>query len=130
MPDDPFDELRSAFEARLRKDQVLLTVLGAALARADADKAPIFEDIRLFAHRVRGAAALFGAPDIGVVAYALEQAAIAAASPHAQNSDAAICQALNALAERLAAVDGQAAPRVPAARRRLRLRNGHTPKST
>src|ERR1700733_8960193 len=64
-PDDPFEQLRAAFHLRLRSDAVRLAVLAAALARADADPAIIFEDIRLFAHRVRGAAALFGAPDIG-----------------------------------------------------------------
>jgi HPt (histidine-containing phosphotransfer) domain-containing protein len=90
-------------------------VLAAALARADADPAIIFEDIRLFAHRVHGAAALFGAPDIGSVADALEQAAISAAAVHAENSDAALWTALDALAQRLAAVNGKTSPAAPAA---------------
>ncbi len=112
-PDDPFEELRAAFHLRLRSDAVRLAVLAAALARADAEPAIIFEDIRLFAHRVRGAAALFGAPDIGSVADALEQAAFSAAAAHAENSDASIWTALEALAQRLAAVNGKT---IPAAR--------------
>jgi len=128
VPDDPFEELQGAFQARLRSDLVRLMALGAALACADADPAPIFEDIRVFAHRVRGAAALFGAPDIGVVADALEQAAISAANAHASNLDDSVCTALEALTERLAAVNCRAVPPVPAAR--VRFRNGGTPDST
>lgn len=118
VPDDPFDELQGAFYARLRSDLVRLMVLGAALATADIDPMPIFEDIRVFAHRVRGAAALFGAPDICGVAYTLEQAAISAANAHAANSDACVCTALEALTERLATVNGNADPAVPVAPRR------------
>lgn len=120
VADDPFEELRAAFHARLRGDAVALTVFAAALACADANPAPIFEDIRLFAHRVRGAAALFDAPDLGVLAEALEQAAISAKNARAENSDASVWTALEALAERLAAVNGTAVPPVPAAPRRYR----------
>jgi len=115
-PEDPFEELRAAFHLRLRSDAVRLAVLAAALARADAEPAIIFEDIRLFAHRVHGAAAIFGAPDIGSVADALEQAAFSAAAAHAENSDASIWTALEALAQRLAAVNGKTTPAAPAAR--------------
>jgi HPt (histidine-containing phosphotransfer) domain-containing protein len=120
VTDDPFDELRDAFHARLRSDQVRLLVLAAALACADTDPAPVFEDIRVFAHRVRGAAAVFGVPDVGAVADALEQAAISATSAHAENSDPTVCTALEALAERLAAVNDKAARSVLAVRRRSR----------
>ena len=113
VPDDPFKELRAAFNVRLGSDAVRLAVLAATLARADADPAVIFEDIRLFAHRVRGAAALFEAPDIASVADALEQAAISAANAHAENSDASIWSALEALALRLAAVNRKATPAAP-----------------
>src|SRR5579863_507228 len=114
-PDDPFEQLRAAFHLRLRSDAVRLAVLAAALARADADPAIVFEDIRLFAHRVRGAAALFGAPDIASAADALEQAAFSAAAAHADNSDAFVWTALEALAQRLAAVNGKTNPATPGA---------------
>jgi HPt (histidine-containing phosphotransfer) domain-containing protein len=122
VPEDPFDELRDVFHARLRSDQVRLLVLAASLACADTDPAPVFEDIRVFAHRVRGAAAVFGAADIGVIADALEQAAISAASAHAENSDPTVCTALEALAERLATVNDKAVASVPAGARRSRGR--------
>jgi HPt (histidine-containing phosphotransfer) domain-containing protein len=117
VPDDPFEQLRAAFQVRLQSDAVRLAVLAAALARADADSASNFEDIRLFAHRVRGAAALFGAADIASVADALEQTAISAAHARAENSDTSIWTALEALAERLAAVNGKTIPAAPAAAR-------------
>jgi HPt (histidine-containing phosphotransfer) domain-containing protein len=121
-PDDPFDELQGTFYARLRSDLICLMVLTAALACADANPGPIFEDIRVFAHRIRGAAALFGAPDIGIVADALEQAAICAANGGARNTDASVCAALEALTEQLVAVNGRAAPPEPGTRRRVRSR--------
>src|ERR1700733_14508259 len=113
VPDDPFEQLRAAFQLRLQSDAVRLAVLAAALARADADSASNFEDIRLFAHRVRGAA------DIASVADALEQTAISAAHARAENSDTSIWTALEALAERLAAVNGKTIPAAPAAARWL-----------
>jgi HPt (histidine-containing phosphotransfer) domain-containing protein len=104
---DQFDELRNAFYARLRSDRVRLTTLGAALARAEEDPVCVFEDIRVFAHRLRGAAAIFEVPEISLPAKVLEEAAGAASNAHADNSDASVWTALENLVDRLAIMSGR-----------------------
>jgi len=106
-PDDPLETLRSAFHFRLRSDRLQLTTLAAALARADGDTACIHEDIRLFAHRLRGAAAIFEATDIGTAAHALEQAASCVLT--APVDDSCVWTALRRLADRLAATSDKQA---------------------
>jgi hypothetical protein len=87
-----------------------LTVFAAALARTEGDPACTFEGIQLFAHRLRGGAAIFETPEIGIAAYALEQAAAAAAAACADNLDAPVWLALESLLDRLAIVNGQRGP--------------------
>jgi HPt (histidine-containing phosphotransfer) domain-containing protein len=99
--DDAFEELRQAFHARLRSDRVHLMTLGAELTRAAGDPGHIFEDMRLFAHRLRGASAIFEAQEIGIAAHALEQAACSAAVAHADAADASVWTALESLVDRL-----------------------------
>lgn len=99
---EPFDELRDLFFARLRSDRMRLTALAAALSRAEGDPAHTFEDIQLFAHRLRGGAAIFETPEVGIDANALEQAAASASVAHADNSDASVWRALENLLDRLA----------------------------
>jgi HPt (histidine-containing phosphotransfer) domain-containing protein len=109
-PDDRFEELRDAFYVRLRADRVRLTTLAAALARAEGDPACIFDNIRLFAHRVRGAAAIFEASEIGTAAHGLEQAAGSASMVHADNSDASVWTALEILVDLLGITGGKRFP--------------------
>jgi hypothetical protein len=98
----PFDEFRDRFFARLRSDRMRLSALAAALSRAEGDPAHIFEDIQLFAHRLRGGAAIFETPEVGIDANALEQAAASASVAHADSSDASVRRALENLLDRLA----------------------------
>jgi HPt (histidine-containing phosphotransfer) domain-containing protein len=105
--EDPFGELRDVFFARLRSDRMRLTALAAALSRAEGDPAHTFEDIQLFAHRLRGGAAIFQTPEVGIDANALEQAAASASVAHADSSDASVWSALENLLDRLAIVSGQ-----------------------
>jgi HPt (histidine-containing phosphotransfer) domain-containing protein len=104
--DDAFERLREAFHARLRSDRVRLTILGAVLARAEGDPGHIFEDIRSFAHRLRGASAIFEAQEIGIAAHALEQAACSASIANADNADASVWSALESLVDRLPGTSG------------------------
>jgi HPt (histidine-containing phosphotransfer) domain-containing protein len=108
--DDRFEELREAFHIRLRSDRVRLTTLAAALARGEEDPARVFESIRLCAHRVRGAAAIFEASEVNVAANALEQAAGSASIGHADNSDAAVWTALETLVDLLGITGGKRLP--------------------
>lgn len=118
-PDERFEELREAFHIRLRSDRVRLTTLAAALARGKEDPARVFENIRLCAHRVRGAAAIFEASEVGVAANALEQAAGSASIGHADNSDPAVWTALETLVDLLGITGGKQLP-LPAAAVRSR----------
>jgi len=104
--DDAFEEIRQAFHARLRSDRMHLASLGAALMHAEGDPGHIFEDIRLFAHRLRGASAIFEAQEIGIAAHALEQAACAASVAHADNADTSVWTALESLVDRLPGTSG------------------------
>jgi Hpt domain len=105
--EDPFGELRDLFFARLRSDRMRLTALAAALSRAEGDPARTFQDLQLFAHRLRGGAAIFETPEVGIDANALEQAAASASVAHADSSDASVWSALENLLDRLAIVNGQ-----------------------
>jgi hypothetical protein len=104
--EDRFAELSRAFYARLRSDRVHLATLSASLARSEGDASGVFEEIRVFAHRLRGAATIFEAAELGAVAETLEEASSAAVAAHADNSDAAVWAALVKLSNRLAAQSG------------------------
>jgi HPt (histidine-containing phosphotransfer) domain-containing protein len=108
--EDPFEELRDLFFARLRMERVRLTELAAELVHAQGDPAYDFGEIRLFAHRLRGGAAIFETPEVGNAASALEQAAALASAAHARSSDASVRTALDNLLDRLAIVNRQHAP--------------------
>ena len=108
--EDPFEKLRERFFARLRSDRVRLTALADVLARAQGDPAHTFGDMQLLAHRLRGGAAIFETPEVGIAANALEQAAASASVAHADSSDASVWRALENLLDRLAIVDGQHDP--------------------
>ena len=105
--EDPFDELRDLFFARLRTDRVHLLALGTALACCEGDPAYPLEKIKLFAHRLRGGAAIFETPDIGDAANILEEAAALAAIVHADRSDASVRTALDSLLNKLAIANGR-----------------------
>ena len=93
-PRDGFDELRDAFQARLKGDRVHFVVLSAALARTEENPARIFDDLQYRAHRLRGSASIFEVAEIASAANELEQAAASAAAGHADNTDPAVWSAL------------------------------------
>jgi HPt (histidine-containing phosphotransfer) domain-containing protein len=118
LVDDAFEQLRQAFNSRLRSDRVHLADLGTALTRAAAEPESIFEEIGMFAHKLRGAAAIFEAAEIGKAAMALELAATAASIAGAQNTDPPVWATLEALADRLASATGCDVSPIPAMMRR------------
>jgi hypothetical protein len=99
--DDPFQQLRRAFQARLRNDGIHLTHLRTSLTRAPAAATAVFAEIQGFAHKLRGAAAIFDAIDIGRAAEALELATVAASAGAVAAGDPAVSRALDALANLL-----------------------------
>jgi HPt (histidine-containing phosphotransfer) domain-containing protein len=99
---DRFEELRDIFQTRLRNDQVRLTTLSAVLAREEGDARRTFEDIRQFAHRLCGAAAIFESPEIVAAAEALETAARSAHDAQSNHSDVDVWAAFERLTQQLA----------------------------
>jgi chemotaxis protein histidine kinase CheA len=102
--DDTFEELQSAFYVRLREDRVRLVVLGTKLSGSGANPAQAFEEVRMFAHRLRGAAAIFGAAEVRDAAQALELATQAAQSELATREDSRVWSALALLSDLLASM--------------------------
>jgi HPt (histidine-containing phosphotransfer) domain-containing protein len=107
---DTFEHLQEAFYTRLRKDRVQLVVLSTALARCNANPALPFEALASFAHRLRGASAIFGAAEIQDAANGLEVAARAARELGADEGDSQVWSALALLADLLAAVTDSTPP--------------------
>lgn len=96
-PAEEFDALRDVYYARLRDERVNLVSLCASLARAQDDPAVVFLDINQRARTLHGGAATFEATAVARAAEALEAAALAAAESRADNDDAAVWSALEAL---------------------------------
>src|SRR5476649_1799117 len=94
VPGDGFDELRDAFQTRLKGDRVHFVVLSAALARNQENPTRIFDDLQYRAHRLRGSASIFEVAEIASAAEELEQAAATASAGHAENTDPAVWSAL------------------------------------
>jgi HPt (histidine-containing phosphotransfer) domain-containing protein len=72
--DDRFEELRIAYYARLKSDRAQVVALRTQLAKDPGSKAT-YEAIRVCAHGMAGAAAIFEATDIMGAARKLEHAA-------------------------------------------------------
>jgi hypothetical protein len=101
--DEQFEQLRQRFHERLRKDQRHLASLTKALESANFVSASILSDIQVFAHRLRGAALVFGYQGLGDGAKAVELAAIGAAeNANGQLSAPSVASTMQALAIDLA----------------------------
>lgn len=103
--DDIFEDLRTAFRARLQSERVRFVTLSAALARAEDDPARIFHDLSARAHKIRGGAAALEIAEMASAACALELAATTASASRADNTDAAVWSALVALVRILGTLD-------------------------
>jgi HPt (histidine-containing phosphotransfer) domain-containing protein len=101
-PQNHFEQLRGAFHTRLRWDRARLASLSSELQHAEGDSALIFDELRVVAHRICGAAAVFEAPEICTAAYKLEQALLTAIHAHAERTEPNVSALLDALLELLA----------------------------
>jgi HPt (histidine-containing phosphotransfer) domain-containing protein len=102
--EDLFEQLQLAFYTRLRKDRVRLVVLATTLTGSRANPDPVFEELGTFAHRLRGASAIFGAAEVRDAAEALEVAAQAARDDYADEGDGRVWSALALLSDLLASM--------------------------
>lgn len=128
--DDSFEGLRAMYCQRLRGDRWHLLKLSAALARGDAGRAQVLDELRNRAHLLSGTAAIFELTGVAALARALELAvdgvAVGAQEvPMAGNSDTVMCAALHALIRVIGGLgEPSHAARIHAPRRRGTLQNG------
>jgi CheY-like chemotaxis protein len=90
---DPLEAMRTAFITRVDFDGAELSRLQAQLATGDLSQ-PVLTEVRFIAHRIAGAAGIFGFPGLSEAASILEEA-ILAANPEPRFAD--IGGALNEL---------------------------------
>jgi HPt (histidine-containing phosphotransfer) domain-containing protein len=117
--DATFEEVRQSFLSRLHGEQAHLLVLASALESTEGKAASVLDDLEVFAHRLRGAAAVFEAGALSEDAKLLELAVGAASIDPRINDDPFVWIALRALISRLAAMNGDPLPAgfaTPAAR--------------
>ncbi len=113
-PEEEFEKLRQRFHQRLRREQAQWSGLTEALVTSDVASDSLVVAIGAFAHRLRGAALVFGYQSIGDCAKAVE---LAASSPPSDlggsPSDQSIASTMEALGISLANGIGAGAPRPP-----------------
>ena len=102
----PLFEMRAMYLKTLQTDRVHLVSLAAELARCKRDTNGLLMQIRLIAHRMHGAAAIFDVPTIATAAAALENTAWAAVTRRARGRDAEVNCALETLVDCLARTAG------------------------
>lgn len=93
---DRYDDLRSAYLARLHNDLARLIKLRAQLQHEPTD-ASVSADLRRVAHGMAGAAAMFEAARVADAAAILEQAAVNSQIAQSRHQDDAQRTALDAL---------------------------------
>lgn len=99
--DVSYEDVRQSFLIRLHSERSQLASLADALEMAQMDPTPAFVKLEVFAHRLRGAAAVFGLPELRDDSKALELAAAAAALEHAPFGEPHVQQTMRILASRL-----------------------------
>jgi HPt (histidine-containing phosphotransfer) domain-containing protein len=115
--DEEFEKVRQRFRQRLLKEKAQFSALVQALGRAPIALESTFVDIGAFAHRLRGAALVFGFQALGDGAKAVEQAATAASiDVNGRRDMTSLAAAMQALAVNLADEVGTGAPCAAGAR--------------
>jgi HPt (histidine-containing phosphotransfer) domain-containing protein len=104
-----YEEVRHSFLARLRSERTTLTALTLALRSPAPTTLPAFHDLGEFAHRLRGAAAVFDFRALRDCAKNLEVAANAAARSGAPAGEPRVQEAMRELQVLLTGLMGTAA---------------------
>jgi len=108
--DDAFEEVRQSFLTRLHGEQARLLVLTDALGSGKGNAALVLGDLEIFAHRLRGAAAVFDAGALSEDAKSLELAVAAASIAPVRVNDTFVWASLRTLSSRLASMNGTQFP--------------------
>ena len=101
--EDEFELIRHSFKVRLQSEQARLEALAQELGAAGDEVAPVLVDIGTFAHRLRGAAAVFDLPELSSAAKALELAATC--GEPGRSCDPSLWPTLKVLADKLVAIN-------------------------
>ena len=96
-PNEELKGLGLLFKRRLQEDLLTLGSLAARFASADAAPGSVLEEIRCFAHRLHGAAAIFEAHELARTAGALEAAVALAVTGCALNTPPSVSSILETL---------------------------------
>ena len=96
-PDEASKELGVMFQRRLQDDLLMLGSLASRFSSPDVAPATVLEEIRFFAHRLRGAAAIFQAHELARSAQALEAAAALAVTGCGRNTPPSVSSILQTL---------------------------------
>jgi len=112
--DASYEDVRQSFIIRLRSEQARLAVLADALGTAATDTASAFSDLEMFAHRLRGAAAVFDVPELRDAAKALELSAAAAAVRSSPSGEPLVVKGIRALEDMLSRLNGDTPASAPA----------------
>ncbi len=104
--DEAFEEVRQSFLLRLHSEQARLLVLTDALGSSGGNSASVLGDLEVFAHRLRGAAAVFSAGALSEDARLLELAVAAASIEPRSDNDPFVWAAVGTLITRLASING------------------------
>lgn len=106
VTDAAFEEVRQSFLIRLHSEQTRLAALETALGLAGSDPVSAFRQLEAFAHRLRGAAAVFDLPRLREDSRELELAAADAALRASPISDPHVLTAMRMLSIRLTRLNG------------------------
>jgi chemotaxis protein histidine kinase CheA len=104
-PSDSFEQIREAFCIRLQSERTHFAALNAALACTPECPAPILDDLRNWAHRLSGTAAIFEFAGIAAAARALELTVVSAATSRTGVTEPSICTALDTLVRLIGSLD-------------------------
>jgi len=110
VQDLTYEDVRQSFLIRLHGEQSQLLVLSDSLGSAEVAPASAFGDLEGFAHRLRGAAAVFDFPELRDAAKVLEIAASAALVEQAPLNEPRVRTAIGSLVTRLSWLTGGTSP--------------------
>lgn len=103
--DATYQDACQSFLNRLQGEQARLAVLESALSIAAEGPVTAFLDLEVFAHRLRGAAAVFDLPELRDDSKVLELAAAKAVLCHARNTEPHVTTAIRLLKAQLTHVN-------------------------
>jgi len=95
--DDAFEALRASYYKRMRNDRASLLAIHAELLHGATELTSVYYTIRMLAHRIGGAAAIFECPGSAAAAATLERSALQAIESNTKEAREGVIRALESL---------------------------------